>query len=847
MITLRFKRSLIGAGIPLLVLPVSALAQCPFGWRCLEEIVVTATKRTENLQDVPISVSAITGEKMAEAGVQRLEDAVVFTPNVTIAATEIGDSINIRGIQSGNQAGFEQSVATFVDGVYRGRSVQSRFAFLDIERLEVLRGPQGTLFGKNVVAGALNITLAAPTEDFQGSIKGSYNPEFDETELTGYLSGPLSDSLAGRLAFISRTMDEGWLTNDRYDLDEPQVDELGVRASLDWNLSDTSSIALKHEQGDWDNRGVPWEHVRLGPLVQLAPLGAEENVDGRGQVGTFPLAPDVNQELGSSQLFEGDSHETVVTYQRALQNQSEVTAVASYSGYEFNRLVDADVSLLDTLNFNDDEDFEQTTFEIRLASDPSGDLNYILGAFYLNSDLVAEGNTPLGVAAVNQAVTGGCAAGGGMTVPFTPGVDDPNAAALNAVLTNAALGTTAGVANACALASLAGPLSSSGVNGFNRYVVLDQNTESWALFGQGSWRFSEALTATAGLRFTQEEKTASHQSIVADYGLRSTTESQNPLAFALAGLLGEYAPHRFDSLKREENRVTWSANLQWDPSDSVMAYASASTGFKAGGFNSFYLSLSPDRSEIDFQEEDVLTFEIGAKMRLLNDSAELNLALFRSEYDDLQVSVFSGSTTFNVDNAAKATTQGLEIDGRWQVTDRLLLSGAVGLIDFEYDRFPNQGCTDALFNSFRESTWANGTNPAAAFVTNGTCAAAGINDLSGRTSAQTPDYTASFSLTYDQPVTNNLNLVFGLDSFFRGESFRQEDLDINALDDSSVYVNASLRLSPSSDRWFVLLNALNLTDEESFDVGQDVPLASGAHFIQPKPPRSYAVSVGYKF
>lgn len=813
----------------------------------LEEIVVTATKRAENLQDVPISVSAITGDKIAKTGIQRLKDAIVFTPNVTIVGTEIGDSINIRGIQSGNQAGFEQSVATFVDGVYRGRSVQSRFSFLDLERLEVLRGPQGTLFGKNVVAGALNITSATPTEELSGSVKANYNPEFDETEFTGFVSGSLSNSVRGRLAFVDRTMDEGWLRNDRYSSDDPQVDESAVRLALAWDIDDSSSLNFKHEQGGWDNSGVPWEHVQLGPLAVLAPFGVEANADYRGQVGTFPLAPDPNQELGSSQLFEGDSSETVLRYNKELTGGGEITAIASLSSYEFERLVDADVSILDTLNFNDEEDFEQSTFEIRFASDPSKDFNYILGGFYLDADLVTEGNTPLGVAAVNQAVAGGCAAGGGTTVPFNPGLDDPNFTAFGAVLANAGLGTSAGVANACALASLAGPLSAAGVQGFNRYVILDQNTESWAIFGQMNWKFNDALSATAGLRFTQEDKTASHQSIVANYGVDSKTPSQNPLAFALAGLLGEYAPHRFDGLSREEDKVTWSANLQWDPSDNLMAYVSASTGFKGGGFNSFYLSQTPDRSEIDFEEEEVITFEIGTKMRLMDDAAELNLAVFRSEYDDLQVSVFSGSTTFNVDNAAEATTQGIEIDGRWQINDRLLLSGALGIIDFEFDSFPNQGCTDAQFNNFRESSWANGTNPFAAFFTSGTCANAGVNDLSGRTSAQTPDYTASLSALYEQPLSENLNLNYGLDILFRGKSFRQEDLDINALDDSSVYVNALLSLYSTNETWSIILNAYNLTDEESFDLGQDVPLASGAHFIQPKAPRSFAVSVLYNF
>ncbi len=136
----------------------------------LEEVIVTAQKRAQSLQDVPISVSALSGDKLDEVGLQRFDQLSTYIPNFNVTQTEIGDSINIRGLASGTQAGFEQSVGTFVDGIYRGRSVQSRFAFLDVELIEVLRGPQGTLFGKNTIAGAVNITSAKPTEEFEGQV-----------------------------------------------------------------------------------------------------------------------------------------------------------------------------------------------------------------------------------------------------------------------------------------------------------------------------------------------------------------------------------------------------------------------------------------------------------------------------------------------------------------------------------------------------------------------------------------------------------------------------------------------------------------------------------------------------
>ena len=185
----------------------------------LEEVVITAQKRVESLMDVPISVSAVDGEAIKDSGIQRFEDLTAYVPNFQVSQDPIGDKINIRGIQSGTQAGFEQSVGTFVDGIYRGRGSQARNAFLDVAMVEVLRGPQPTLFGKNTIAGALNITTAKPTAELEAELSAAYNIDFDETELQGYISGPITDSLRGRLVGMDRQMDEGWVENLAYDDD----------------------------------------------------------------------------------------------------------------------------------------------------------------------------------------------------------------------------------------------------------------------------------------------------------------------------------------------------------------------------------------------------------------------------------------------------------------------------------------------------------------------------------------------------------------------------------------------------------------------------------------------------
>ncbi|MGB2172643.1 MAG: TonB-dependent receptor [Porticoccaceae bacterium] len=807
----------------------------------LEEVIVTAQKRAESLQDVPISVSVLKGEKITQAGMQKLQDAMVYIPNVSIAQQYVGNSINIRGIHSGTLAAFEQSVGTFADGVYRGRGVQSRFAFLDVSMLEVLRGPQGTLFGKNVIAGALNITSAKPKADFEGSITATENITFEETELTGYITGALSNTVRARFAFLDRTMDKGWLKNVRYGTDEPVKDEQAYRILLEWNLSDDTLVSFKHEDTKWDNAGFPLEHIALGPLIAYANLGTDGSVDGNTAIGSFPQNPDPVQELYASQIFQGDSNETVLTVEHSI-DQGLFTMIASNSEYDFHRATDADYSIADLANFVETEGFQQNTFELRFASNQEGAIEYVTGLYYSDADLSIGGNSQFNLKTIADGTKDACHAGHGTQLDYHPSSDKPHAVFETVASINSH--TSAKTTNSCGIASLAAPSAEADIKGFNRFSLLKQNSETWAVFGQFTWHINDNLRSTFGLRYTEQVKEADSSSVVADYGRTNETSTSNNKIVGVAELVGEFVPHSFEDLSRDEESLTWSANLQYDVDDETMLYGSISTGFKAGGFNSLYFDLTPTADEIDFDNEEAITIELGAKMSLLDDSGEVNLAVFRTEFNDLQVSVFSGATTMNVTNAAKATTQGVEINSRWQISDQLLVSAAAGLIDFEYDKYANQACTDHQFNTWREANWA--LNPMAAFTNTGDCAAAGINDLSGKTAAQTPEISASLSAAYNMPVGAHLDMDLVLDLNYRDDVYRQDDLDEHTFDDAATYVNASVNLASVTNSWVVTLRGNNLTDVESYDMGIDVPLASGAHVVLVSPPRSYSLGVSYK-
>lgn len=778
---------------------------------------------------------------MADAGVQRFEDVSSYVPNFRVSSDPIADMINIRGIQSGQQSGFEQSVGTFVDGVYRGRGVQIRNAFMDVGMVEVLRGPQGTLFGKNTIAGALNIRSLKPTEEFEAEISATYNPKFDETELQGYISGALSDSLRGRLALLSRDMDEGWVNNIYYDRDGPNTEERAARVTLEWDTTDDTLVTFRHEQSDFDTLGVGHNLVQAGPLAALGSFASitRSNIGNAGPVMDF----------GADSAMNGDNRETSVTIESNFA-AGTLTAVLAHSEYQFDRFNDVDYSALNGIRFDDTEDFEQDSLELRFASETGGTFEYITGLFYQQQDMVVDGLSYFNLPVLQTVLNSGCA--GALGAAYGATYVSGNAVA---TATNAAAFGSAALANLCGQAAALEGVT----DGVLRYTQLDQRTESWAAFGQGTWSLRDDLRLTLGIRYTEEEKEAAQLAHAADFGARNTNASSNPLTIGLAQAVGEFTTHSFTSddpgMIRDEESLTWSTNLQWDITPDTMAYVSASTGFKAGGYNSFYMGLQQgagaDPNDVDFEEEKVKTYEVGAKTTLLKGAAEVNVAMFKTEFDDLQAAIFSGGTTFVVRNAAKATAQGIEIDGRWRTTEKLTVAGSFGWIDFEFDEFANQACTSHQLTSARQTAFDEAATAldkalVSLLYNNSLCSAQGVNDLSGRTSAHTPEFSATLSLNYVEQI-GDFELNANLDANYTDEAYSVDDLDPNGLANSHTKINASVAFGPINGQWDIALIGKNLTDKNTSTTMGDVPLFGGAYMGRPNPPRSVAIRGRLRF
>lgn len=814
----------------------------------LEVITVTSQKRPQSLHDVPISVSAMNGEKIEDAGIQKFEDVATYVPNFSVTRDPIGDKINIRGIESGNQAGFEQSVGTFVNGIYRGRGTQARYAFMDVEMVEVLRGPQGTLFGKNTIAGALNITTALPTEHFEAKISVAQNFTFDETEVQGYLSGSLSDNVRARLFYFDRSMKDGYIDNQYYDNSSPVTDESGGRLTLEWDASDDTKVTFFLEQGDFDVE-PPHGLFESGPVLPL--VGAVEGYDKANHGNASSVI-----DFGTGQRMIGENTESSIQVESAM-GDGTLTAILGYSAYDYNRQLDVDYSSADGLGFTDSEDFSQHSLELRYASDLSSDFSYITGLFYQQQDMTVDAISQFHLEGLQPILNSVCK--GVLEGALGEDAYNDNYVAGNAIATafNIAGNTPmpASITNVCGQAA-----AFDGVpGGVGRYAKLEQETTTWAVFAQGTYQLSDSWNATLGLRYTEEEKAASHQVNAADwvYGEKSPTES--PMVKGLAEAVGEFTTHDFSpsdpGMTRDESSLTWSANVTYHASEDIMLYGTASTGFKAGGFNSFYMGESSgkgaDSEDVSFEEEEAITFELGAKMNLLDGLAEVNLAVFNTEFDDLQAAIFSGNTTFEVQNAAKATSRGIEIDARYMATDDLTLTASLGYLDFNYDDFANQACTTGQFGAARQAAYDASASTlekvqVAFGYNNASCAAAAINDLSGKTAANAPEFSASLSANYIVEI-GDFELNNNLDINYAGEQYRQADLDPIALADATTIVNASISLSQPYNNWKLSLIGKNLTDEQSFMYINDVPLFAGAHNFTQIAPRSITLRFSYIF
>ncbi|MBQ0760851.1 MAG: TonB-dependent receptor [Zhongshania sp.] len=791
------KQRIVNRRVAPLVLAVGLCANpALYAAPALEEVLVTATLRTESLQDVPVSVNAMAGEKMQEAGIDKIEDLQAYVPNLSMSETGIGTNIYIRGIGSGINPGFEQSVGMYFDGVSYSRAQLTRAPFLDLARVEVLRGPQNILYGKNSIAGALSLVSARPGQEQEGMISGLYEPDHDEKIVDFMMSGPITDTLGARVAIRKREFG-GYIENLTLNRDEPQRDESTIRAILDWDATPDLTAMLKFELGKFDVLGRQVEIVNDQPSTTLP---------GNPTYSQALTAPPPNgfgadaSVLNTTQDYKRSSNgdysnnrtrNVTLNVDYAL-GESTLTFITGILHYEFDELCDCDFTGAPVFSVPFEEDYDQYSQEIRWVSAAGGTLEHIGGLYFQKSELdffdaiVIDSN--ILPAAVAQ-LTGSPAQGGSIANTTTP-----------------------------------------------RNFTSD--AELYSVFWQTTWNASERLRATLGLRYSYEEKEGSRNLTIADLN-----GNERPAGLVDAVLAGVFKVERHDLEGTQKGgNLAPSLNVQYDVNDDVMAYATVSVGNKSGGFDArSNASPSPALNaagaslvgSFEYDEEKATSFEVGAKTSFLDGRGELNIAAFFTKYDDLQVSIFDGTLGFNVGNAGAAETKGIELDGRFALTDNLLMTAALAFLDFEFTEFPNGQC----YQGQTPDSTVSGVN---------------YCDYKGKTNQYVADYSGNVGFVYTRAFGDAMEFRAGTDFTFTDDYNSSQNLDPSQEQDGYVEVNMRLAVADVKSGWEVAIIGKNLTDEDVISYSNDVPLANSSfgsigHYAFIERPRSVAVQVAYRW
>ncbi|MEL7537885.1 MAG: TonB-dependent receptor [Pseudomonadota bacterium] len=764
----------------------------------LDEIVVTAQKRVESLQDVPVAVSAFTGDGLERAQVRDLVELQQLAPSLVVNSStgSTNTILTIRGIgTAGNNTGLEQSVGVFIDGVYRGRIGAAMTDIIDIEQIEVLRGPQSTLFGKNTSAGVISINTRRPEFEW-GGVADLAVGDFGLTQVRGSITGPISDSIAFRLSGAVYQRDgvvddlvDGREYNDR--------DRISGRGQLLWDIADTTTLRVIADYTDTNDECCVANQTFAGPLQPIVAA-----IGGPGSVQTLAGPSDAFSYNGvSTPGFGFDNGFIDGGISAELEHDFEgvtMNIIGASRIFETFPDLDADYQRADIIGERiQAQDIEEQSFEIRFASNDSENFEWLAGGYYFNQDIIA--NDQLGFGADGRAF---------------------GDAVLQAL--------SAGALNFATLEGLFGlPAGSIYADGSGTRNDFDYSASGFAVFGQGTWYVNDRWSLTFGLRYSDEEKDATAINTLSNEPL-----SQIPLPPTLAGVSALQLFPTVDDYTSDfsDDNVTGTFNIGYELTDDVSTYLRYATGFKSGGINLSRNAAAqvpgdptPNLADVTFDSETVDSIELGLKARLGGGRANVNVAVFSQTLEDFQANSFDG-LSFAIRNAAEVQSNGIEVDFDWLVSETLQFKGGVVLQDVEYDSFPGASATNDQIN-----------------------AGMPVQDLTGETPNFVSDFTFTGSLIYTQPLSSTLNLIASTDIRYRSEFATGQDLDPNTDQDDLLWVNASIGLEHPEGNWAVQAWVKNATEEEVFNIVFDSSFQAGSFHSFIEDPRQYGLTATFRF
>ena len=737
----------------------------------IEEVVVTARRREEGLQSAPIAISAYTGDSLDYRGVTRLDQIAKFAPGLTLennpsfGGASNSAAIYLRGIgQKEFLPTTEPGVGLYVDGVYVARSVGAILDIVDVERIEVLRGPQGTLFGRNTIGGAISVVTRQPEigGDVQGSIGASIGDD-SLLHLNASVEGTLSDTAAARVSVASFNQDGYVQRADGIDLGDD--DTLTARLAVNWQPTDALSGQFSVDMTRDRENGPAMQLIGIDftDLSQLAgvvaapppPMAFIHNVTtaalGPGQpcAATNAAGQGVTSNPGSANCYDsryigadGENEGTApalsetdllglsATFTYEISDTLTLKSITATRSLESEFARDGDHSPHRISQFHDDLEQDQFSQELQLLGS-TDKLEWILGAYYFNEDGFN----------VN-------------TLDFT-------------------------------------------VSNFRSGGSFDN--EAWAAFAQATYDLTDALHLTLGGRYTDEQKSFTPDQIIyQNYyaGFSNLVPADNPLAALDAPFLqagGRILPLLEKDIDISE--FTPLANLAFDLSDDMMVYLSYSEGFKSGGFTQRVFppiiapfTAAPGTPDIDliptYDPEFVEVLELGFKGTFMDGRVRVNGALFTTDYEDLQVQVFN-SVAPVTQNIGKASIEGLELEVMASPGNGWLVEASLSLLDANYDEIDTGNTLIARDNDFE----------------------------------RVPETAASLGLSRELTLGDNGTLILRGDWSYRSKTFNDAYNTALLETDSTDLIDASVRWLSADEAWTVILSGINLTDEEYMVTG----------------------------
>ncbi len=809
------RAALLAAASPIVLAggAFSQTAEAPGGPRQVEVITVTAQQREQAAQSVPISIGAYGAAQLEASGVRDIKDLVSLAPGLMVTSTqsETITTARIRGIGTvGDNFGLESSVGVYVDGVFRARNGVGFGDLGEIERIEVLRGPQGTLFGKNTSAGVLNIVTQGPEFEFGANAELTVG-NYDMRRVSGSVTGPLvEDQLAFRLfavhgqrdGYMDLTVREPGGTRTTRSDDQ---DYYSIRGQLLWTPSATVSgriIADFTDRSEFCCSAAQYV-TAPGPALLIGAVG--------GQV-LNPADPDQRQAFSNREYAQnvtdyGISAEFDVDF-----DFGTLTSVTSWRRWENDRTQDVDYTSADIGYRADGNSTRLRRFdqEFRLTG-IHGNLDWLVGGIYSREDL--DLNDAIRFGSDWEFYLGLAASGGA-----------------NPLLISQALGALPG---APALAPGQWLPGGSGVN----QDVYNQRGESWAIFTHNTYQLTDRFAITGGLRWTNETKdvTASFSTnptpacavLEAVFGPDPIAGSAGTGLAPLAPLIClPYARSSLDAngydQSRTDEELSGTIRFTFDATDDMMIYAGYSRGFKAGGynldrqFNGPVVAGSYVNPDSSFLPETVDSWEIGFKSQLFANSLQLNGNFFYQTIDDFQLNTFTG-LAFVVENIAEIETRGVELDFTWATpVDGLDISGGYAYVDARYG--------DNL-----------GTLPPA------------LSRLPGERISLTPRHSANLQFIYQQPLGNGLAFQLAGDGRWVSDYNTGSDLAPGKVQPSFALFNGRVGIGSEDERWALELWGRNLTDETYVQVAFDQFAQTGTFGGFLGAPRTYGVTLRTRF